>query len=324
MKWAILGGGGVFGCHLAQHLLSTSTADAVLSIGRNPWPERPWTDGLRPGVRFRHEQVHIVHEPERLQRLLDRERPDVIVNFAALAYATSWTDAALYYQTNVMALARLAEWLEGKLWLRWFVQIGTSEIYGSTDAPAAENAPLRPTSPYAVSKMAADMHLMTLVDRGFPAVIVRPSNCYGEGQQLYRIVPRAAWCAITGHRMPLNGGGGAVKSFMHAEDLARAIVTVAGKGAVGAVYNAGPDAPISMRDLVWTVASLAGVALDELVEDAPPRAGEDARYWLDSAKLRALGWAPTVDFAEGARRMLGWARRYMRDLPEPSDFVLRS
>src|SRR4051812_25544064 len=129
MKWMILGGGGVFAVHLARHLLDNKDTSRVISVGRNPQPPAPYMLGVGDGSddRFRFEQCHILFESDRLFRLMDEEKPDVIVNFAALAYATSWEDSTRYYETNVVALARIAEWLTGKDWLHRFVQIGTSE-----------------------------------------------------------------------------------------------------------------------------------------------------------------------------------------------------
>jgi len=324
VKWLILGGGGVFGIHLARHLLFRDT-ERIVSVGRNVWPQSPFSlDTGRGDPRFIYSQIHMLHEPERLQALMERETPDVIVNFAALAYATSWTDARRYYETNVVALAKLTEWLQDKAWLKRFVQIGTSELYGSVTSPVTEDAPLRPTSPYAVSKMAGDLHLLTLTPRGFPAIVMRPSNCYGEGQLLYRVIPRAAWCAVTGTRFPLEGGGAVRKSYMHASDLASAITTAVEHGKPGEVYNAGPEDPVAIRFVVDAIARAAKMDIEDLIEPAPPRAGEDACYWLDSSKLKALGWSPKVGLDDGAHRMLAWARMNKSALQEPEPYVLRA
>lgn len=320
MSWMILGGGGVFGLHLAAWL--QRSGERVVAVGRNPMPAPPFALGLQDGgAGFRFEQVHILFESDRLLRLMDEVKPEVIVNFAALAYATSWQDSARYYETNVVALARMTEWLTGKPWLQRFIQIGTSELYGSCHVPAHEGSRLLPTSPYAVSKMAADLHLQTL--KKFPAVILRPSNCYGEAQQLYRIVPRAAWCAETGNRVPLNGGGTVRKSYMHAEDLARAIMLVAKRGEIGGIYNAGPERPISIRLLVEAVARAAGIAFDALVEHAPQRALEDDTYWIDSGRIRSLGWEPKVELEDGIGRVRRWVQAWLPVL-SPREFVLRA
>ncbi len=326
MKYAILGGGGVFGNWLARHLLANEGAAHVVAIGRNPPAGEPFTLGVGEGdPRYRYEQVHVTFEQDRLFELFDAEKPDVVVNFAALAYATSWTKSARYYDTNVVALAKMCEDLKKRDYLRRFIQIGTSELYGSVVLPAKEDHPLKPTSPYAVSKLCGDLHLQTLFDgEGFRMNILRPSNCYAPGQLLYRIIPRAVWCALTGNKLPLEGGGSARKSYLHADDLARAIVTVVKKGRIGDTYNVGPEAPCTIRTLAINVAQHADVPYDDLVQSVPARANEDSQYWLNSDKIKELGWEPKISLNEGIAGMVSWGRRYLNQLPAPKEFVLRA
>lgn len=324
-KWVILGGGSTFALHLAAHILE-ATGDTVTAVGRNPYPAAPFAspDPAHYFMRFSWRRLHIVRDFEALKDFLQHERPDYIVNFAALAYATSWDQAEWYYATNTVAVARLAGWLQHESWLKRFIQIGTSELYGSCAKAADEQAPLNPTSPYAVSKMAADLHLaMMHKGRNFPMNIIRPSNCYAPGQKLYRILPRAAWCAVNRRKLPLEGGGLAEKSYLHVSDLARAITIVASKGVSGEIYNCGPAQPISISQLVAMVAAAAGIELKDLIEYAPPRSGEDSRYWLSSAKIETLGWVPRISLPHGVAEMVEWARRFQNQLPEPLPFVLQ-
>ena len=84
-----------------------------------------------------------------------------------------------------MALAKLCEELAKKKWLKRFIQIGTSEMYGSVEHPSKEDEPIKPSSPYAASKVAFDMHLMSVHKfLEFPMNIIRPSNAYCSGQLL--------------------------------------------------------------------------------------------------------------------------------------------
>ncbi|MGQ0676397.1 MAG: NAD-dependent epimerase/dehydratase family protein [Rhodospirillales bacterium] len=326
-RYILLGGGGVFAVHFAKFLLEKNHAKRVVCIGRNPPAAPPFTLDVGKGdPRYGYHQIHIVFEQDRLFELFDRERPDVIVNFAALAYATSWEKSFRYYETNVVALAKICEGLMQRDYLRRFIQIGTSELYGSVDRAVTEDDKLHPTSPYAVSKMAGDLHLDTLwTVRKFPCNVIRPSNAYGPGQLLYRILPRAVYCALKGVKLPLQGGGVAKKSYMHAQDLASAIWMMAEKAPLGRTYNAGPDQPCTIRHLIELVAEETGMPLDRLCEITPGRVGEDAQYWLDSARIkRELGWAPKIDLREGVRDMVAWGRKYLNQLPEPSEFVLRA
>lgn len=326
MKYVILGGGGVFGNWLAKHLLDNEKAERVIAIGRNPRADEPYSLGVGDGdQRYSYEQIHVTFEQDRLIELFDAEKPDVVVNFAALAYATSWNKSSKYYATNVMALVEMCEQLKKRDYLNRFIQIGTSELYGPVWRPANELSALNPTSPYAVSKLCADLHLKTLFDgEAFRMNIIRPSNCYAPGQLLYRIIPRAVWCALTGNKLPLQGGGQARKSFMHADDLARAIVLVVENGQIGETYNVGPENPVTIRTLAAKVSQYAGVPYDNLVEVKPARANEDGQYWLNSDKIKEIGWLPKIELNKGIDDMVVWGRRYLNQLKAPQEFVLRA
>jgi dTDP-glucose 4,6-dehydratase len=225
-----------------------------------------------------------------------------------------------------MALARLAEELGKRNWLERFIQIGTSEMYGPVERPAAEDAPIMPTSPYAASKVAFDVHLVAAHKvLGFPANIIRPSNAYCPGQLLHRVIPRAVLSGLSGRKLPLQGGGRAEKSYIHARDLARAIHLVAAGAPLGMIYNAGPAFPISIRDLVAQTAHALGMEFDALCEATPDRLGQDSRYWLDSSAIqRDLGWAPEIPLADGLAEMVEWGRKYLDQIRDwPTDYVLR-
>lgn len=324
--YMILGGNGVFGVHTALYLLRHADPNKVICVGRNPEKIDAFTLNVGRGdSRYLYQQIHLVHEQDRLFELLDSERPEVIINFAALAYATSWTKAWRYYETNVTTLARMTEGLANRDYLRRWIQIGTSELYGSVDFPATEETLLRPTSPYAVSKVAGDMHLQSIVNvQNFPMNILRPSNAYGPGQQVYRVIPRAVVCGLTGKKLSLQGGGVVRKSYIHAQDLARAIYLIDEKAPLGRIYNAGPAEPVSIRELAEKIARIIGVPFDKLVDMAPGRPGEDAQYWLDSSAIkRDTGWEPQIDLDEGLAEMVDWGRQYLDSLKiAPTEYTL--
>ena len=328
-RFAVLGGDGVFGIHMVKYLLANTDVERVVSIGRNQRKSPVYSlDVGRDDPRFVYYQAHMVHEHDILMRILDAERPECIINFAALAYATSWTDSYRYYDTNVVSLAKMTEDIRDRDYFGHWMQIGSSEVYGpAVDGPSREDSQPHPTSPYAVSKLAGDLHLKTYADSiGFPTNTIRPSNAYGPGQQLYRVMPRAAYCALTGQRFPLEGGGVAEKSFLHATDLAAAVFAIVTDGAQGEVYNAGPDSAVSIRRIVELIADAAGVDMDSFVDVAPGRATEDSRYWLDSTKINTeLDWRPRISLADGVAEMVDWARTFLDDLNrQPQQYSLRS
>jgi len=259
--------------------------------------------------------------------LLDKIKPEIIVNFAAQGEgAVSWKHSWRFFETNSMALAKLCEELMKRDWLEKFIQIGTSEMYGSVAHATKEDEPIKPSSPYAASKVAFDMYLMSIHQfLNFPMNIIRPSNAYCPGQLLHRVIPKAIMCGLTGKKLPLQGGGRAEKSYIHARDLGRAIHLVAEKAPLGKIYNAGPNYPTSIRKVVELCANALGMPFEQLCEMAPDRLGQDSRYWLDSSAIKKdVGWEPMIDWNEGLNEMVEWGRRYKDQLVGwPMDYTLR-
>jgi dTDP-glucose 4,6-dehydratase len=327
--YVILGGNGVFGVHCAAYLLKNADPKKVICVGRNPEKPEPFTLNLgKDDPRYLYYQIHAVYEHDRMMEMLDAERPDVIINFAAIAEpAVSFKKSWRYYDINVTALAKIAEDLMERDYLKRFIQIGTSELYGPVDTPSKESDPLKPSSPYAVSKAAGDMHLMAIHKfLNFPMNIVRPSNAYAPGQQLYRILPKSVMFGLLGRKLPLEGGGRAVKSYIHARDLARAIHLVIEKAPLGRTYNIGPKETISIRELVARTAEAMDLTLDELCDDVPDRLAQDTQYWLDSGLIKEdVGWEPEISLEEGIEEMVAWGRKYIEMIKDmPPNYTFRA
>jgi dTDP-glucose 4,6-dehydratase len=325
--YAILGGGGSFGIHAAMYLLDHADPKKVIGIGRNPLRGPEFSLGIEKRERYEYHARHITYELDLLLELLDREKPDVIVNFAAQGEgAVSWKHSWRFFETNSMALARLSEELMKRDWLERFIQIGTSEMYGSVDHATKEDEPIKPSSPYAASKVAFDMYLLSVAKfMNFPMNILRPSNAYCSGQLLHRVVPKAVFCGLTGNKLPLHGGGRAEKSYIHARDLGHAIHLTAEKAPLGKIYNVGPAEPTSIRRVVELCADAIGVPFEQICEVTGDRLGQDSRYWLDSSAIKAdLGWEPQIGWEEGLAEVVDWERRNLDALRRaPLDYTLR-
>lgn len=307
MKIAITGGANVYALNLARHLHDLGIEH--FGIGRNP---RKAPAFWQIEHAYEYHALHLLDRFDDVLALLDNKRPDIVVNFAAQGESaasfgehTDW-----YYRTNTLGLVRFAEELRKRDYLRRFIQAGTSEVYGSAVHACTESEPLKPTSPYAISKAAFDMHLQVMHRvHGFPCNVLRPSNAYCAGQQIHRIIPRTIVCALSGQRLKLHGD--ASKSYMHATDLSRAIMAVIENGEPGAVYNCGPAEPIRIRDLVAKTLQACWSKWSDVVEEAPARVGEDATYWLDSSALnKATGWYPRVPLEQGLEEMVLWVRAH--------------
>ena len=134
--------------------------------------------------------------------------------------------------------------------------------------------------------MSADLHLQTMnLVKKFPMNILRPSNAYGPGQQVWRIIPKAILYGLTGKKLPLEGGG-SEKSYLYVDDLSEATHLVLTGSKNGEIYNAGPEKPNSIRDIIQIVAEELNIEFSDLCEEVPGRVGEDSQYWLDSSKIK--------------------------------------
>lgn len=326
--YAVLGGGGSFGIHTALYLLDNAKPKKVIGIGRNLLRPEPFSLGIEKRKNYQYHAYHVTHELDLMLELLDREKPEVIINYAAQGEgAVSWKHSWRFFETNSMALARLTEELAKRTWLERFIQIGTSEMYGSVEHATKEDEPIKPTSPYAASKVAFDMYLMSVHKfLKFPMNIVRPSNAYCPGQLLHRVIPKAIICGLTGKKLPLQGGGRAEKSYIHARDLGRAIHMICEKAPLGTVYNVGPEKPISIRGVVEHCAKALEMKFEDLCEVTADRLGQDSRYWLDSSAVkRDVGWEPKIRMDEGIAEMVQWGKKYLPQLKEwPMDYTLRA
>jgi len=256
---------------------------------------------------------------------IDFFRPQVIVDFAGQGMvAESWSAPEQWYTTNIVAKVRLHDHLRKREWLERFVRISTPEVYGSQSHVLRENWTYNPSTPYAVSHAAIDMSLRAFhKNYQFPVIFTRFANFYGPGQQLYRIVPRAILCALTGRRLKLHGGGTSIRAFIYIDDIVEAITRTLEKGAVGECYQFSSDRFITIRQLVEIIADRMGVNWSDLVESCPERAGKDAAYLMDASKAKAeLGWDESTSLEQGIDATIEWLKRNLEEIKTlPWDYI---
>lgn len=261
--------------------------------------------------RYRFIQYDMNKDLDQMLEFLDSERPEYIINFAAQSeVAPSWIHPEHWFQTNTVALARMINHLRQKDYVKRYLHISSPEAYGSCSGTVTEMTPDNPSTPYAVSKSAAEMLVKVYQKQyGFPALFIRATNVYGAGQQLFKIVPRTVISIKRGQKIQLHGGGAAVKSYIHIRDVSAGELAVLEGGEIGERYHISPDAGIAVRDVVGTIAARMGKDFQEVVEIVAERPGQDAAYVIDSSRLRAMGWRPEITFETGVGEIIDWVEK---------------
>lgn len=274
---------------------------------------------------FRFHQIDINHQLDELIDIMVDFKPEYIVNFAAQGMvAQSWETPQDWYQTNVVAQVKLHDQLRKLKFIKKYVHVTTPEAYGSTEGWIKESFLFSPSTPYAVSRAACDLHLMSFFKAyQFPVVFTRAANVYGPGQQLYRIIPRTMLYARLGKKMNLHGGGLSIRSFIHMDDVSSATLKIATNGIPGESYHISTNDKISIRGLVEKICDLTSTSFSDLVNVSDDRLGKDQAYLLDSNKLRNdFSWQDEIGLNEGLTDTLTWVDNNL-DLLEklPADYI---
>jgi dTDP-glucose 4,6-dehydratase len=248
---------------------------------------------------------------------------EYIVNFAAAnVVAPSWDYPHGYMEINLDAAIRIADCHKlGSLpLLKRYVHISTPEVYGNAGvSPIKEDTPFAPSTPYAVSRAAAEWMLQAYRKAfGFPVVFTRACNVYGPCQQLYRLIPKVMASIKHGIRFPLEGGGASYRQFIHVHDLCDAYWRVMLYGQIGEAYHVGSHITMRIETLVRMICNGMGENWEDVVEVTPDRPGKDPAYILDSTKIKALGWESDISMTDGLAEVRQWMDDHWDTLKDQS------
>ena len=324
-KYLIIGSNSFSGASFVDYLLKQG--DFVIGTSRSAEPHKAFLPYRWTGkdAAFKFYQYNLNSNLKEIMSMVNREKPSIVVNFSAQSMvAESWKNPYHWYMTNVVSTIQLHDRLRHCDFLQKYVHVTTPEVYGSTEGFIKENSPFNPSTPYAVSRAAADMSLKTFFEAyNFPVMFTRAANVYGPGQQLYRIIPRTILSILTGKKLQLHGGGLSRRSFIHMRDVSSATRMIATRGQAGETYHISTEDIVSVRELVEKICHKLAVDFDSCVEVVGERLGKDAAYMLDSSKLRRrLGWKDAVSLNDGLDDCVAWVKSNLDDLKrEPCDYV---
>jgi dTDP-glucose 4,6-dehydratase len=299
MRVLVTGGAGFIGSHFAKRL--QAAGDEVRVLDKLTYSGNPANlDGT--GIEL---VVGDICDAAAVAEAA--EGCDAIANFAAETHVDrSILGPVEFIQTNVAGTQVLLDHARAA-GIR-LVHVSTDEVYGDVaeGVSSVEDDPLRPSSPYSAAKAGGDLQVLGSVRTyGVDALITRGSNTYGPNQYPEKLIPLMTTNAIEGEPLPVYGDGRQVRDWLWVEDHCAGIELVLRDGAAGEVYNVGGNEERENVEIVSRILELTG-ADESLVRHVEDRAGHDRRYSLDTAKLRALGWAPQKSFEEGIAETVAW------------------
>ena len=259
-----------------------------------------------------------------INALIQEVKPAYVVNFAAQSMVgESWRNPGDWFTTNVVSTIKFHDELRKCDFVKRYVHASTPEVYGSCAGFVGEDFPFNPSTPYAVSRAAADMSLRTFrAAYNFPVVTTRPANVYGPGQQLYRIIPRTILFILLGKKLQLHGGGVSTRSFIHMRDVCDATYKIMQNGQNGDTYHISTSEVVSIRALVERICNKLEVKFEDYVELVGERMGKDSAYHLESTKLRTeLGWQDHISLERGLDECIAWVKKNFDALKaQPYDY----
>jgi dTDP-glucose 4,6-dehydratase len=239
-----------------------------------------------------------------IDRLVDC---DYFINIAAETHVdNSIRDSKVFVESNINGVHNILELLkiykkEGYVVPR-FIHFSTDEVYGDiSSGKHIETDILKPSNPYSATKAAADQLIIAWSRTyGIPYNIIRPTNNYGVGQYVEKLIPKACKFIGLGRRIPLHNQGTPIRNWLHAKDTASAVLKIIEYGAQNEIYNVAGGFEQSNIDTIRKVLnSYFNDDIDdykEYIDFGVERPGQDVRYALNDDKIRSLGWRPECNF----------------------------
>lgn len=274
---------------------------------------------------FNFYQCDLNTDLDKVLEIIEYFSPRYIVNFASQSMvAESWDYPEHWYTTNVLSMVKFFESLRKLGGFEKYIHISTPEVYGNCQGLVKENTHYQPSTPYATSRAACDMHLMNLyTNYNFPVIFTRAANVYGPGQRLYRIIPKTILSIKLGEKLPLHGGGESIRAFIHTEDMAEGTLKSSHTGKPGDIFHFSTQQTVSIKELVETICAGLDANFEETVIATNERPGKDAAYILDSTKAREdLGWTDRVSLNDGIQDTIDWVDTHFNTLAqEPLTYI---
>ena len=308
----VAGGAGFIGSHLVDALVQCGVPRIVavddLFLGKLENLEE--ARSVSGDVVFYEQDASDI---EAMRRILAEEQIEVVFNLAVIPLPTSLVRPKFTVDANVEISTTLCE-LAREGCYETLIEFSSSEAYGTAETvPMSEDHPLRPCTPYAASKAAADLVVLSYVETfGIDAALLRPFNNFAPRQNdaaYAGVIPIVINRVRAGETIEIFGDGMQTRDFIYAPETAAAAIALYESSATrGAVVNVGSGKETSVNQLVSTILDLMGVP-DHPVVHVDERPGDVRRHCADISRAEAtFGFEPRTTLSDGLRPTIEWYR----------------
>ncbi len=309
MNALVTGAAGFIGSRLCGRLLDAGAAVTGIDAMTDYYPR--WIKERNvAGLRDRKGFTFLEADLNALDLAPLVARAEVVFHLAAQAgVRASWgASFETYLASNIRATQRLLEAAKERP-PRRIVYASSSSVYGLTpDLPMKETSPLRPLSPYGVTKLSAEqLGFLYFKNFGVPVVSLRFFTVYGPGQRPDMAFHRFFRALEEGREITVFGDGSQTRDFTFIDDILAANLAAADRGRPGEVYNVGGGHREKLLDVIRTMEEVAG--RPAVIRRTAPEKGDVPDTFADIAKARAeLGFAPATPLRDGLRAEWLWLK----------------
>ena len=314
----VTGGAGFIGGNFMHYMVNKYPDDRIVCLDALTYAGNLETlDPIKDKKNYAFYKVDI-RDREEIYKLFEKEKPDIVVNFAAESHVDrSVENPDVFLTTNVLGTMVMMDACR-KYGIKRYHQVSTDEVYGDLplDRPDlffTEETPLHTSSPYSASKASADLLVLAYFRTyKLPATISRCSNNYGPYHFPEKLIPLMISRALADEKVPVYGEGKNVRDWLHVYDHCTAIDLIIHDDNVGEIYNIGGHNERTNIDVVKTILKKLGKD-ESLIEYVKDRPGHDLRYAIDPTKITTkLGWKPKYNFDTGIEQTIEW---YLNNKP---------
>lgn len=317
MHVLVTGGAGFIGAHIIEHIIRKTTW-SVVCIDKLSYASKGW---------IRLKESGCFYDPRLKCVTWDLEKPlseglmeelgeiNIIIHMAAETHVDrSITDPVSTIRNNVMSTVNLLEYARCLKHLKMFQYFSTDEIFGVApkDVNYKETDGHAPSNPYSASKAASeDICLAYKNTYNIPLIVTNLMNVFGERQHVEKFVPLVTKKVLNDEVVDIHtyedGTTPGTRFYIHARNVAAAILFILENGTVGEKYNIVGEREVDNLTMAKMIASIIGKELKyRLVKFDENRPGHDIRYSLDGSKLFDLGWKLPVTFEQSLENTVKW------------------